>query len=87
MRSDQSRTGVFNRAGVPGVQGSGRFAGGGIASSVSASDQPIMIENLSVSVLMGKGDATRVVVTGGNTPQGRAVTVKNVKEARTNREL
>jgi hypothetical protein len=83
----QSNPNVFNRAGVPGVQGSGRFAGGGIASSVSASDQPIMIENLSVSVLMGKGDATRVVVTGGNTPQGRAVTVKNVKEARTNREL
>lgn len=76
---------VFERAGVPGVQHSRVFDGGGIMP-MGAQMQPIEI-TLEAQVIIGKGDATKIVVVGGSTPQGRVVTVRNVKEARTNREL
>lgn len=76
---------VFNRVGVPGIQRDARFDNGGVFAGGGIS-QPIEI-NLEAQVVIGKGDATRIVIVGGNTPQGRAVTVNNVNIARTNREL
>lgn len=74
---------VFERAGVPGINQSGRFDAGGTQGSGGL---PIEI-NLQAQVVIGKGDATRIVVIGASTPQGRAVTVKNVGDAKINREL
>jgi len=74
---------VFERAGVPGVQQNARFEGGG---TFGGGGLPIEI-TLEAQVIIGKGDATRIVVVGASTPQGRAVTVNNVRVARTNREL
>jgi hypothetical protein len=75
---------VFERAGVPGPQQSRVFDNGG---TVSSGSMPIVIENLNVTVLAGKDDQTRVFVTGGNTPQGQAVIVKNINNARREKHL
>jgi hypothetical protein len=69
---------------VPAVNTSGRYADGGY---VGGGQEPPININLEAQVVIGNGDATRIVVVGGSTPQGRAVTVNNVRVARTNREL
>jgi hypothetical protein len=76
---------IFERAGVPGVKNNAIFDTGGTFGR-GLDPQPIEI-TLQAQVVIGKGDATRIVVVGANSPQGRAVTVKNVEEARRNREL
>jgi hypothetical protein len=73
-------SGVFQAAGVPGVQPQAAFASGGIAPGL---EPPV----INISLVIGKEDQTRIVVNGSNTLQGRLSTVKNVKAARTNREL
>jgi hypothetical protein len=79
----QAGPSVFQSAGVPGVNQSGRFIDGGIVGGNMA---PIEI-NLQAQVVIGKTDATRIVVVGASTPQGRAVTVKNLNDAKINREF
>jgi len=76
---------VFERAGVPGVQHSRIFENGGIMPG--GGGPVIVIDNLNVSMLVGKQDQTRFFVNGGNTAQGRAVVVNNINVAKTNREL
>lgn len=75
---------AFERAGVPNANQNRIFDVGG--TMPSGGGIPIEI-NLEAQVVIGKGDATRIVITGASTPQGRAVTVNNIKVARTNREL
>jgi hypothetical protein len=76
---------VFERAGVPGPSRNRTFDIGGTMPS-GGINQPIEI-TMQAQVIIGKSDATKIVVVGASTPQGRAVTVKNVNDARTNREL
>jgi len=75
---------VFERAGVPGIKQKAIFDTGGTMGRGFAA--PIEI-NLQAQVLIGKSDATRIVVVGATTPQGQAVLVNGVKAARTDREL
>src|SRR5262249_16928492 len=75
---------IFERAGVPGVRQKPVFDQGGTMGR--GLDVPIEI-NLQAQVIIGKGDATRIVIVGANTPQGQAVIVNGVKAARTDREL
>jgi hypothetical protein len=42
---------------------------------------------LNVGWLVGKADQMRIFFNGGITAAGRAVTVKNINVARTNKEL
>jgi hypothetical protein len=77
--------GVFERAGVPGVQHSRVFDNGGVMPAGGGMG-PIEI-TLEANVVISEKMATGIYITGGKTAQGRAVTVNNVKIARTNREL
>jgi hypothetical protein len=79
--------GVFERAGVPGVQRSRVFDNGGTMGGGGQGGPTIVIDNFNMSLLVGKEDQTRIFVGGGSTSQGRQVTVNNVRVARTNREL
>jgi hypothetical protein len=81
----QSNPQVFERAGVPGPSANRIFDVGGTMSA-DAVAQPIEI-NLQAQVVIGKDDATRIVIIGASSPQGRAVAVKNIKDATLNREL
>jgi hypothetical protein len=75
---------IFQSAGVPAINQTGIFVGGGVAQG--SEPQPIEI-NFQAEVVIGKDDATRIVVVGADSPQGRAVTVKNVKNARKDRDI
>lgn len=85
----QAGPGVFDRAGVPRTSmqfgGTQAFGFGGTAQPTSFG-QPLEI-TLEAQVVIGKNDATRIHLIGARSPQGRAITVKNVQDARTNREL
>ena len=75
---------VFERAGVPGISRNAVFDRGGTMGR--GLDVPLEI-TLDAQIIIGKDDATKIVVTGGRTSSGRAVTVSNVRQAKTNREL
>jgi hypothetical protein len=75
---------VFERAGVPGLNTTGRFDNGGTFSgSVS---EPMVVE-VAVHVGLGKNDTQQIFVSGGSSDRGRQVIVRGVKDARTNREM
>lgn len=82
----QSNPQVFERAGVPGPSQNRVFDIGGTMGSGGQSAQPIEI-TLEAQVVISEKTATGIYVVGGRTASGRAVTVNNVKIARTNREL
>lgn len=75
---------IFERAGVPGIRQNAVFDAGGTMGR--GLDMPIEI-TLDAQISIGKSDATAIHIMGANTASGRQVTVKNVKDARLNREL
>jgi hypothetical protein len=80
-------TGIFQAAGAPGINRSGRFDGGGIAASGgSQDDRPIQI-TIQAQVVVGKNAAEGIFIVGGQTNSGRKVIVNQIKDAQLNREL
>ena len=83
----QPITPYLKRARVPG------FADGGAVSlpapsfAQPASDQPIIIKEINLTVVLGKDDTSKVVLDGMSTPSGRKVVVKHVRAAALRREL
>lgn len=80
--------GIFNAAGVPGVQNNRIFDSGGIMPS--SGGPSIVIDELTVVISrlgIGQSEATVIATAGMSSERGRQVTVNNVKVARTNREL
>lgn len=83
----QSNPRVFDRAGVPGPNRNRIFDIGGTMPLAQGGEQPIVIENLNVALVVGKDDQTRIVVNGLSTSRGRAAQVKNTNVARTDGDL
>ena len=75
---------IFEMAGVPGIKQEPIFDTGG---TMGRGGLPVVIENLTIGYMVGRDDASRAFVLGASTPSGQAVTVKNVKVARRDKQL
>jgi hypothetical protein len=69
---------IFERAGVPGVNASGRYATGGVVPASGPDDQPLVI-NIDAQVVMGSGTAEGIFVRGASTESGRRVIINQVR--------
>jgi hypothetical protein len=74
---------IFQAAGVPGVNQSGRFAEGGIVSSFGQGGQTIVINELHMDAVV---DAEGISIRGMSGENGRRVIIKQVRNSQINRE-